>query len=180
MAKFGELKFSVGVNDPSFTAPPQERIRYQDLPEPKYDVVREYDGVPAVLSVWGPDGLICASDNFILASIDETDQEKMSMVFTFGDPVMFGGTERQPRLYSYSGFLVDTEKSGPGSSYWRTMYERYFRGSACAEKKAVIELLYRDQWRLGYMVGTRPSLSSDRPQLTPFSFVLFVIDEGHS
>lgn len=177
---FTQDQFASGVDTP-VTVPPAPQPAAESGPdEPAVSVVREYDGVPATLTVWGPDGLICATDYFILVSIDESDQEKIAPVFTFGDPVLFGGTERQPRIYSYSGILVDSQTGGPGAAYWRAMYERYFRGSKCAEMKAVVELLFRDQWRRGYIVGTRPSISSDRPQMTQFSFVMFIIDEGHA
>jgi hypothetical protein len=177
---FEQDQFETGVSTPVTASPIPQPVPEPELPEPEVTVVREYDGVPATLAVWGPDGLICATDYFILVSIDESDQEKIAPVFTFGDPVLFGGTGRQPRIYSYSGVLVDSRTGGPGAAYWRAMYERYFRGSKCVEMKAVVELLFRDQWRRGYIVGTRPSLSADRPQVTQFSFVMFVIDEGHS
>jgi len=177
---FDQASYSGGVEESTALGAPTAEVGSPALPEPESHVIREYDGIPATLAMWGPDGLICATDYFILTAVDQSDQEKLAMVFSFGDPILYGGTERQPRIYSYSGFLVDTQQSGSGAALWRSMYERYFRGSKCVEMKAIVELLFRDQWRRGYIVGTRPSLSADRPQMTTFSFVMFITDEGHS
>lgn len=100
------------------------------------------------------------------------------MVFDFAEPAMFGGLGRRPRLYGYSGSLADTWSDGRVISLWKTLYEKFFRGTVCARLGAYTRLNYRDQWRKGYITGMRLSHPSDTPQAVPLSFTLFVIDEG--
>lgn len=143
-------------------------------------LVMGYDESFASLAVESIDEhkVLCLFDHFILLGVNETDQEKMSLVFNFGEPELFGGTDRRPRIYAYSGVLVDTEYSGKCISTWKVLYDKYFRGTRCAKLGAYVELRYRDQWRIGYLTGMRLSMSSDKPQSSNFSFTMFVIAEG--
>lgn len=123
--------------------------------------------------------ILCASDHFILASLSEPDQERSSFRLTFGDPTLFVGAGRNPRLFAYSGFLVDSLSSGPGIAQWRKMYDEYFRGTQCAKKRAAIQLLTRDFSRKGFMMSCAIAPDATRPQIASLSFNMFVIGEYH-
>lgn len=157
-----------------------QRIRAgnQDVFNPlatEQQVTSEYLSAPSVLSIRRRGTLLAATDNFILGSFNEADQERMSFVFTFGDPVIFGGMGRRPRIFTYAGFLKDSSKGGKGISGWKKMYDRYLRGSKCRASGAIADFRFRDQWRLGYLVAATMSYEEQRPRVAPFSFSMFII-----
>jgi hypothetical protein len=170
-----------------------QRVRAgrQDVFNPlsgEQQVTSEYLSIPSVLSIRRRGEILAATDNFILGSFNEPDQEKMSFVFTFGDPTLFGGMGRRPRIFTYSGFLKDSSRGGSlsgedrlsrrskGISGWRKMYERYLRGSKCRASGAIADFRFRDQWRLGYVVAASMSYEETRPRVAPFSFSIFIIE----
>jgi hypothetical protein len=142
-------------------------------------IVDDSEEEASVLSIRRPDGeILCATDHFILTSVNEPDQEKMSFSFSLGEPVLFGGVGRRPRVFSYSGFLKDSRLAGPGISAWREIYERYLRGERCVQLGASAVLEYRDQYREGYIMSTSLAYESSRPTTATFSFNLFLINRG--
>lgn len=154
------------------------RAGNQDVFNPlatEQQVTSEYLDRPSVLSIRRGLTVLAATDKFILGSFNEADQERMSFVFTFGDPVIFGGMGRRPRMFTYSGFLKDSLLGGKGISTWRKMYDRYLRGSKCRESGAVADLKFRDQWRVGYIVASNMSYEETKPRVAPFSFSMFII-----
>jgi hypothetical protein len=138
-------------------------------------VTSEYLETPSVLSIRRGLTVLAATDKFILGSFNESDQEKMSFIFTFGDPVLFGGMGRRPRIFTYSGFLKDSLLGGKGISGWRKMYEKYLRGTKCRSLGAVADLKFRDQWRVGYLVASNMSYEEQRTRVASFSFSMFII-----
>ena len=147
-----------------------------DLLATEQHVVKEYLEMPSVLSIRRGRRIIAATDHFILGSVNESDQEKMSFVFTFGDPVLFGGMGRRPRIWTYAGFLKDSLIGGKGISGWRKMYDEYLRGTKCRRNGAIADLRFRDQWRLGYIVASNMSYEESRPMVSTFSFSMFIIE----
>lgn len=142
-------------------------------------VVNEYLNDAALLVVFDEEGNpACVFDAFILASVNETDQEKSSFLFTFGDAALFGGMDRKPRIYAYSGFLVDSQKDGKCISVWKALYDRYLRATLVADESRYAQIFYRDQWREGYITGCRLAEAADRPQTAILTFNMFVIKEG--
>lgn len=138
-------------------------------------IVSEYLDTPSVLSIRKGDTILAATDHFILGGVNEPDQERMSFVFSFGDPVLFGGMGRRPRIYSYSGFLKDSQAGGKGISGWREMYDKYLRGTKCRASGAIADLRFRDHWRLGYIIASNMGYDSAKPQIAPFSFSMFIV-----
>jgi hypothetical protein len=90
---------------------------------------------------------------------------------------MYAGAGRMPKLYSYTGFLIDTVTGGPMISAWRVAYDRYLRGSVCSKKKAILELQFRDRFYRGYMTSCTMSYDATRPQVASLTFTLFVTTE---
>jgi hypothetical protein len=119
--------------------------------------------------------ILCVTDHFILTGMNESDQERFSMAYTIGDPVLRGGRGRRPRMYAYTGVLVDTEEDGSGISLWRVIYEKYLRASSTVNLKAIIEFTYRDQYRKGYITGCRLNYNANQPQRAGLMWTMFVI-----
>jgi len=119
--------------------------------------------------------ILCATDHFLLAGMNESDQERFSMAYTIGDPVVRGGRGRRPRMFAYTGVLVDTEKSGSGIAIWNSVYEEYLRASSCVNLGAVIEFSFRDQFRKGFVVGCTLTYDSNNPQRAGLMWTMFVI-----
>jgi hypothetical protein len=141
---------------------------------------REYSNAFAVLSVknYMTNKILCATDHFLLASINEPDQERTSFQLTFGDPSFYAGLGRNPRIFSYGGFLVDSLSNGPNMTHWLWMYEQHLRGTMCARNKALVELRTRDLVRKGYMLSCALSVDSTRLRVASLSFNMFVIRES--
>jgi hypothetical protein len=119
--------------------------------------------------------ILCASDHFLLAGLNESDQERFSMAYTIGDPVLRGGRGRRPRMFAYTGVLVDTEESGSGIAIWRYVYEHYLRSSSCVNREAIVEFMFRDQYRKGYVVGCNMTYDANNPQRAGIMWTMFVI-----
>jgi hypothetical protein len=121
--------------------------------------------------------ILCATDHFILSMMVETDQEKSSARFSVGDPVLYLARGRHLRMYSYSGFLIDSLASGPGIASWMSLYDEHLRGTKCVKNSAVVELETRKLFRRGYINSAVMAQEATRPQMASFSFTMFVIEE---
>ena len=141
-------------------------------------VTRPYVGDFAILTVRTESGkILFATDHFLLAMVNESDQERTSIRFSLGDPTMYAGAGRMPKLYSYTGFLIDTVTGGPMISAWRVSYDRYLRGSVCVKKHAILELQFRDRFYQGYMTSCVTSYDATRPQVASLTFTMFITTE---
>lgn len=144
--------------------------------------------------------VIYGTDQFILQSATEPDDEKVQIVETFGQPVAFF-YGRRPRMYTYSGTLlngadtfstgdnsannipqstVDGEATSAYSTLWRDNfklgYELFLRGTRSVRFRARAYLTYDRVIREGFIV--RSSISQDiRPNMVSFMFSMFVTRE---
>lgn len=151
-----------------FTAPVSD---HQQHPVVEYT---EGFGLLVVKKVQTGD-ILCATDQFILTGMNESDQERFSMAYTIGDPVLRGGMGRRPRMYAYTGILVDTEKDNSGIAIWMTVYEQYLRSSACVNQEAIVELTFRDQFRKGFITTSNMQYDANHPQRAGLMWTMFVI-----
>ena len=140
-------------------------------------IVQEYMEGYALLTVRDivTDEILCTTDQFLLTGINESDQERFSMGYTLGDPVLRGGRGRRPKMFAYTGMLVDSEKDGSGIFIWRSVYEDYLRASSCVNLFAIIEFTFRDQYRKGYMTSCTLQYDANHPQRAGLMFTMFVI-----
>lgn len=122
--------------------------------------------------------ILCATDKFLLQQVNESDEEKLGPIYTFGAPKVYCGG-RVPKIYTYGGMLIDNSIDGSAKSLWMSMYNDYLRGSKCVRSGAVAELYYRDQIRVGYLVHTNLIEDSGVPTQSQFAFGMFVIHEEH-
>ncbi len=143
------------------------------------EITRDYDGHFAVLKVVKITGeILCATDHFTITSYNENDQERTSVHYTGGDPSMYVGRGRKPRINSYAGILTDTLQNGELMSAWLYTYERFLRGTRCVKSKAIVEILMRDQYRKGYIVSCKLDYDANNKNRGVFSFAMFIIDKG--
>ncbi len=144
--------------------------------------------------------VIYGTDQFILQSATEPDDEKVQIVETFGQPVAFF-YGRRPRMYTYSGTLlngadtfasldksannipqsnIDGITSPAYSTLWRDNfklgYELFLRGTRAVRFRARAYLTYDRVIREGFIV--RSSISQDiRPNMVSLMFSMFVTRE---
>lgn len=142
---------------------------------------RDYLLRPAVLSVKDGTGkVLCATDHFFLTQFNESDQERTATHYTSGDPSMYVGAGRNPRNFTYGGILTNTEQNGKQIAAWLFAYEHYLRGTKCVRLKATVELVFRDQYRKGYLTNCKIDHDTREPQRASFAFTMFVIDKGYT
>lgn len=184
-----QLTSILELTPPEEVTPGQLEILAEPTPADQgQHIVQEYDQGYALLVVkkvpseatgkpsWRNEGqILCVTDHFLLTGMNESDQERFSMAYTIGDPVLRGGLGRRPRMYAYSGILVDTEKDGAGIAIWREIYEKYLRASSCVNLTAIVELTFRDQYRKGFVTTCNMLYSANNPQRAGLSFVMFVV-----
>lgn len=181
---FSYSKFSTGVGATASSAFAKigtsiQRLAtaIQEVLEQEKHVTRPYEDSFAILTLRDLQGnVLCSTDQFILSSAVEGDQERSSFRFTLGDPSLYAGAGRNPKIYTYSGFIVDTYM-GPNLSIWRKIYDKFFRGTSAVKKKAYLELTTRDLYRRGYLLSYTLGIEASNPQLTPLNFSMFVIKE---
>jgi len=138
---------------------------------------------------------IFGTDQFALQSAAESDSERVQIVETFGEPVVFF-YGRRPRVFSYNGFLfnsgqtqslipaasTDTFQRGSGeqSKLWRDnfkmAYDLFLRGTKAVEFKARCYLTYDRVVREGFLISM--NMSQDiRPNMVQLAFQMFVMRE---
>lgn len=138
---------------------------------------------------------IFGTDQFVLQSAAEADNERVQIVETFGEPVVFF-FGRRPRVFSYSGFLFNSGRTstllstattvefqrgqGEQSKLWRDnfkmAYDLFLRGTKAVEYKARCYLTYDRVVREGFLISM--SISQDiRPNMVQLSFQMFVMRE---
>jgi hypothetical protein len=162
---------------PTFISGEVDLVETDHQQEP---VVEYTDGygllvVKEIGSAYSSGKILCATDQFLLTGMNESDQERFSMAYTIADPVLRGGRGRRPRMYAYTGILVDTEKDGSGIAVWRWVYENYLRASSCVNLNAVIEFTFRDQYRKGFITTCNLSYDANNPQRAALMWTMFVI-----
>lgn len=110
--------------------------------------------------------------NFLLSGVQESRQEKYQVMETFGAPYIFFFGER-PRLYQYSGILLNSLDFQWRSEFWAN-YDEVLRGTRLVERQARIVLTYDDLVVEGYALQATASEDAQNPQMVQFTFQLFV------
>lgn len=143
------------------------------------------DDTHAVIRVIGPDSseidLISSSypdgsgpdyTNFILQSVSDAREEKVQIIETFGDAYIFFFGER-PRFLNVSAVLINSFDFNWKAEFWEN-YERYLRGTKCAEMGARVYLFYDDNIVEGFMMKAQADENAGSPMEVSLNFVLFV------
>ena len=131
----------------------------------------------------GAGSLVFASDDFLIESAQEPDQERFSVAYTFAAPALQVAPGRQPRLFTYSGTLPISAVQGSSFSRWLASWDAHVRatatvgGSARQARPHVCEIAFRDQVRVGYLVSTSYERGAAFETRVVFSFTMFVVHE---
>jgi hypothetical protein len=117
--------------------------------------------------------VLLESTEFILEEAQEQMQERYQIQETFGDfNVFFFG--KRAEIFQYSGSLLN----GGSNLQWRNQfldnYERYLRGTKCAELKARAYFLYDDVIREGFILGASTGQSSVTDGVVKFTFQMLI------
>jgi len=105
-----------------------------------------------------------------------------------GKIILFG---RTPRVYSFSGFLYDSDLTeGQGLNKddiayrghllgrWNDLYEEKLRLTKCLKNRNVVRIRWRDHEVYGYMLSNIKSLNANTPSMASISFTFCVVVES--
>jgi len=109
---------------------------------------------------------------FILESVQEAHSERQQIVETFGDYYVFMFGERPP-MYNFGGSLINSRNINWVSDFM-LLYERYFRGTRCAEQKTRVLLTYGGRQIEGYIINTSNQTTASSQEAVNFSFQMIV------
>jgi hypothetical protein len=110
--------------------------------------------------------------NFILQSVGEPREEKFQITETFGDPYIFFYGER-PRFLDCSAILINSLDFNWQAEFFEN-YDKYLRGSRCAEIGARIYMFYDDTVVEGYMLLANAEVNAVNPMVVQLQFKMFL------
>lgn len=117
--------------------------------------------------------VLLESTEFVLEDVQEQMAERFQLQETFGNFTLnlFG---KRAEMFQYSGSLLN----GQGNLQWRNQflnqYEKFLRGTKCAELKARAYLLYDDVMREGYILSAAVGQSSAVDSVAKFTFTMLI------
>jgi len=110
--------------------------------------------------------------DFIIQGVEDSRQEKMQVMETFGDPYVYFYGER-PRFVTFRGVLINTEDFNWRSQFWYN-YDRHLRGTKLVEAGARVYLAYDSIVVEGYPITAQATDNADTPSIIPFSVTMLV------
>lgn len=136
-----------------------------------YTWLSEYSGAPEKNPVTGASANAYYTD-FSIFQLQESREERMQVIETFGENFVFFFGER-PRFLSMGGILANT-RDFPWRSIWWENYDKYLRGTKCVENRARVYLAWDDVLVEGYIVSSSATDSSSDPNQIPFNFTMLL------
>lgn len=134
---------------------------------------------------------------FNMQMVDTPQEERTQYYMNASDAgkvILFG---RSPRVYSFSGFLYDSDLAegqglsesesasaedvaynGRFLSRWNNLYENKLRLTKCLKNRTIVRIRWRDSEVYGYMLGNVRSLSANTPSMVSISFTFGVVIEA--
>lgn len=122
------------------------------------------------------ENLIPPNTKFFLEQVNESREEKVQVIDTFGEWVAFF-FGRKPEVYSYSGTLLNAQNHDWKNEF-QFNYDHYLRGSQAVKHRATMVLQYDDVMVEGYMMNCSISQSAAADKAVPFQFTLLVINRS--
>ncbi len=119
-----------------------------------------------------PGGFSNANHNFILQSVQEQRSEKVQVIETFGDHFAFFYGQK-PIIIGVSGFLFNTADFNWKNEFLAN-YDRFLRGTRCAETRTRVFMGWDDVLAQGYMLNVSINYDKDLPNVVPFQFSLLL------
>jgi len=153
--------------------PPIVDILEKDAPAFFY-VVKKESGDPKK-----PQGYIEAlSNKFLLTNIQENHLEKLQVLETFGEPVLYFFNERT-KIYSLAGLFLNAYQGDDKIIYnwalaFRSFYNDYLRGTKLAEAKNIAILAVDGMLMYGYAIAFNIVTDSQNPHSVPFTMSYMV------
>lgn len=115
---------------------------------------------------------IYKTTRFLLQQVNESYNEKVQIVETFGDPVAFFYGERA-RIFQYSGTLFNTSNFSWKNEFLHA-YDTYLRGTRARERGAKVFLVYDSVMRGGYLLNASIQQMDSPMDTVVFAFSMWV------
>ncbi len=119
-----------------------------------------------------PTGKAPTYTNFILQSVTDARSEKAQVTETFGDPYLFLYGQ-SPRFLDCAAVLLNSADFNWQAEFWEN-YNKYLRGTKCAEIGARLYMFYDDIVVEGYMLNAAAMSDATNPMLVQLQFRLFL------
>jgi len=120
----------------------------------------------------GQEGLEKYYTDFTLLQVQESREEKMQVMQTFGEDFIFFFGEKT-RFISCAGVFVNSLDFNWRTIWWEN-YDKYLRGTRCVEQRARVYLSYEDVVIEGYIVSANATDMADSPHQIPFRFTMLM------
>lgn len=171
-----DSKYARGNTSSQAGAPSVRRpIRGLEVKEDTFAVLKVIDLLGRDIKLYDSGtitGKGSSTTNFILQAVQESRQEKFQVVETFGDPYIFFYGE-SPRFLDCSAVLINSQDFNWQAEFWEN-YDKYLRGSKCAEVGARVYMFYDDKVVEGYMLQASAVTDAQMPMSVNLSFKLFL------
>jgi hypothetical protein len=167
----------VELDPPPADPEPEPAVSKKDFREAPYLEPFSDENLPASLNVTLANStkVIPSFSSFFLTSANEQDMEKLQITDTGGQFwAHFYG--RKPRVWGFTGNLVSA-KNHDWPTLWDALYERYLRGTRCAELGAKVQLTYANKSIYGWMINSAKAYSADNEHGVGLSFQILVDSE---
>lgn len=112
--------------------------------------------------------------DFLLQAVSESRAEKAQVVETFGETFLFLYGER-PRTISARGVLLNSHDFPWRTEFWEN-YDKFLRGTKCAEKKARAYLSWDDIMVEGYILKAEAHETASQPNQIEFAITMLLTD----
>lgn len=112
-------------------------------------------------------------DTFILENIQEVFAERYQVVETFGEDFGVFLTGERPKVFTYSGVLVNDAYRGWKSKFVAA-YQALLRGSKLAQKRLKVKLVYDYVEVEGYVIELATNMESTNEVDVKFTFQVLV------
>lgn len=119
-----------------------------------------------------PGGWSNSNHNFIVSKAQESRQEKVQIIETFGDHWSFFYGEK-PIVYQVQGVLINTLDFN-WKNEWSYNYERFLRGTKCVENRSRVFLGFDDILLQGFLLTSQVNYDDQMPYLCAFNFQMLL------
>ena len=110
---------------------------------------------------------------FILTSVQESHNEKMELVPLPGDSFASYFYGANPRQFSFSGILLNTQQDQWRDSF-EQIYEEHLRGSVSSRNFSIVQVSYNGRIVSGWLTSLSQQLDSKNDLYAMFSFTVLV------
>ena len=110
---------------------------------------------------------------FILTGVQESHSEKLEIVPLPGDSFASYFYGSNPRQFSFSGMLLNTEQDKWRDSF-EQLYEGYLRGSVSSRNYNIVQVSYNGRVVSGWLTNMSQQLDSSNDHYSMFNFTVLV------